>query len=280
MAIYTTSKSGIGGIYPENVIDSELQRLEPIVGPEQIKNRHLFGLSLASQMRDPITGKAIIMSDEVIKDIIEGAISQVELECKIDISPVQRRLKFPFDRNLYENFGHLKLPNRPVASLDKLSVTPANQQDVYIVPNEWIEMSHCVRGLIHIVPMTAAFVFGGAVPSATSGGSWFLNVLGSRGWVPAFWQAEFTTGYPGAQIPRVLNELIGTIAAQEILSMLAATYGKSQSHSLGIDGMSQAASSPGPQIFKNRFEELEQKHLRLSKRIKMLYGHSLFSGTI
>ena len=42
MAILTDSKPGVGAVYPSNAIDAELQRLEPMVGPYQIRTRHLF----------------------------------------------------------------------------------------------------------------------------------------------------------------------------------------------------------------------------------------------
>lgn len=277
MAIYTGSKTGIGAVYPENAIDAELSRLEPILTPAQVRNRHLFGLPLVSQMKDPITGKAAVMTDEIIQDVIMGAISQVETNCRIDISPVKRREKFPFDRNLYEAYGYMKLPHRPVTSVDKLSITPANAQDIYVVPVEWIEAAYLARGQVNIIPMTAAFVFGGTVPTSSTGGAFFLAILGNKWWIPAYWQAEYTSGYPDGMVPRIVNELIGTIVAQEILSQLAATFGKSQGHSLGIDGMSQSVSSPGPQVFTTRIQDLEAKKDNLVRKIRNMYGTGFFS---
>lgn len=280
MADYTDSKYGIASVYPENAIDAELSRLEPIIGPDELRTRHIFGIPLVSQMQDPLTKKPFYMTDDMIKDIIEGAINQAEIECKIDISPVQRREKYPFDRNAYESYGYIQTHHRPITNISKLSVTPSNQQDVYIVPLEWIEAAYYVRGQINIIPMTAAFIQGGYVPAGSTGGAFFLAILGNRQWIPAYWQVEYTTGYPNGMVPRIINELIGTIAAQEVLSMLATTYARSQSHSLGIDGMSQSVSTPGGQIFKNRFEELEEKKQRLVRRVKSLYNRKLFSSHV
>lgn len=280
MADYTNSKPGLGATYPENATAAEYQRLEPILGYEQIKTRHLWGIPLFSQMKDPRTGRGEELTKEQVKDIIDGAVQQAEQELHIDISPVQRREKHPFDRNAYESFGFLKVHHRPVFSLDKLSVTPANQIDVYEVPKDWIEMAYAVRGQINIVPMTAAFIQGGFVPAGSTGGAFFLSILGNRQWIPAYWQIEYTSGYKDGQVPRVINELIGTIAAQEILSMLATTYARSQSHSLGIDGLSQSVSTPGPAIFQIRMTELTEKRKRLVKQIKTIYGMNLFSSHV
>lgn len=62
--------------------------------------------------------------------------------------------------------------------------------------------------------------------------------------------------------------------------MLAATYARTNSHSLGIDGLSQSVSTPGPQIFKIRLEELEKKKTALTKKIKAIFGYKIFSGTL
>ena len=280
MAILTNSKPGVGAVYPSNAIDAELQRLEPMVGPYQIRTRHLFGLDLVSKMRDSITKKPMVMTDAIIQDIIIGAISQAETECMIDISPVQRREKYPFDRQAYESFGYIKTLHRPVNSIQKLSVTPANNIDVFTLPLDWVEVAYFHRGQINIIPMTAAFIQGGMVPASTAGGAIFFAIMGNRSWIPAYWQLEYITGYPDSTVPRIVNELIGTIAAQEILSMLAATNAGNNSHSLGIDGLSQSVSTPGPEIYKNRYNELAEKRAGLVKKIKSLYDRKIFSSHV
>jgi len=280
MADYTNSK-GVGGkVFPENAVETEYGRCEPIITPQQLRNRHLLGLALESAMKDPLTGKKIVITDDQIKDIIDGAVQQVEIACHIDISPVRRTEKHPFDRNLYESFGYFKTGHRPVASIDHITVMPANGIAVYELPLDWVETNYAVRGQINIIPQTAAFIQGGYIPSGTSGGAFFLNIMYNKSWVPAYWQIEYTSGFAGGNVPRVLNELIGTVAAMEILSMLAATYARSQSHSLGIDGVSQSVSTPGPQIFRNRYEELDAKRKELAKRVKNLFGQGIFSATL
>jgi hypothetical protein len=280
MAIYTGSKPGIGATFPENAIASELQRLEPILGPDELTTRHLWGIPLVSQMVDPRTRKLIELTPEQVKDIIEGAVAQAESELNICISPVQFREKHAFDRNLYEAYGFVKTLQRPILSLEKLSVTPANGGDVYLVPLEWVENAYYPRGQINIIPMTAAFIQGGYVPTGSAGGAFFLAIMGNRQWLPAYWQLEYTCGYKDGMVPRILNEYIGTIAAIEILSQLAATFARSQSHSLGIDGLSQSVSTPGPQIFKIRIDELKEKRGKLAKQIKRLYGRNIFSSNV
>jgi hypothetical protein len=276
MANFTNSKPA-NHSYPENCVETPYGRLEPILGYDELVNRHLLGIALVSQMLDPLTKKPVAITPDKVKDIIDGAIQQAELELKIDIFPVKRSEKYPFDRFLYDSFGHFVVRNRPVMSVDKVSVTPSNGQDVYVLPLEWLEMANAVRGQINIIPMTAAFVQGGIVPANPAGGQMFLQIMGNRGWIPAYWLIDYTSGFPDGMVPRIINEFIGTVAAMEILSQLAATYARAQSHSLSLDGQSQSVSGPGPNLFKVRMDELEAKRKKLMKQIKNQFNRQIFA---
>jgi hypothetical protein len=278
MADYSNSKEAVGAAYPENAIQTTFPDLEPLITVQQLKDRHLFGVSLYGA-KDPSTGKAAPLNDSILSDLIAGAVSAAELQLKIDIFPKKRREKQPFDINLYNSFGYLQLNHMPCTSIDKLSVNPSNNIDVYVLPKEWIEGAFLVKGQVNIVPLSVAFVQGTTV-SQSSGGAFFLNIMGNRGWVPAFWQCEYTSGFPNGMVPRIINDYIGSRAAFEVLSMLALAFARANSHSLGIDALSQSISTPGPQIFRGRLTELEEKMARIEKKVKMIFGFKLFSGTI
>jgi len=64
--------------------------------------------------------------------------------------------------------------------------------------------------------------------------------------------------FPRGKVPKPVNDLIGTIAAMEILSQLAqrtAIFGVEFEH----DGGSQSVSTPGPEIFTRRMQDLQIK---------------------
>lgn len=280
MSIYTGSKSGPGALYPENAVDADKSRMEPLIDPNQMESRYLWGIPLVSKMKDPVTNRPAKITPEQMQDLIDGAVSTAEAECHIDISPVRRQEKQAFDRNAYESFGFFKTNHRPVATIDKVAVTPASNTDVYSLPLEWVETAYLPRGQVNIIPMTAAFIQGGFTPSGSTGGAFFMSAMGNRSWVPAYWMIEYTSGYKDNMVPRLINDLIGAIVALEILGMLAATYAQTQSHSLGIDGLSQSVSTPGPQIFAVRMQQLEEKRGLLVKKIKKMHGLSLFSSHV
>lgn len=280
MADYSNTKGPPGAVVPDNALESSHSQTEPLLTATQLRQRYLFGLDLRSQMKDPLTGKPQQFTDSVINDIIHGCVSQIETEFRVDIMPIKRRQKFPFDRFEYDSWGFFKLPHTPVAAIDKLTITPANGLDVYEIPKDWIETAYLMYGQVNIIPIGIGSVYQGLIASTPVNGAWFLSALQFTNWLPAYWQFEYTTGYPNGQVPRVVNEMIGCLAAMEILGMLGTTYAKAQSYSLGIDGMSQSISTPGPNIFQVRIEALKEKYDKLGKRLRGFYNQKIFTDTI
>lgn len=284
MANFENSKAG-PKLYPVTATETDYQRLEPLLGPEQLSRRFLMGIDLSSQMKDPFTGKALRWTPEMVNDIIDGAMQTAEAETGAWLRPVVFKEKHPFDRFAYKSFGFFQLRNTPASRIISLGVVPPNGESVYSMPLEWVETAYLSRGQINIIPMTAAVVGGssttGIFPGqSANGGAFYLTVVQQAGWVPAYWEVEYIAGYCDGQMPRIVNDLIGTIAASDILSMLATTYAKTQSHSLGVDGLSQSHSSPGPQIFKQRLDELIARRALLVKKIKSMVGRKVFSSVI
>lgn len=276
----TDTKSVIGSPYPENGVEAEWSDLEPILGPKELKERFLFGIPLVSRIKDPRTGQAEAMTDEQLKTYIEGALRKAEAEAHIDISPVRRKEKHPFDMNHYRSFGYFVTKHKPATRLLDFTVAPSNGSTIFRMPMQWIETANMARGQINVIPMTAAWIPGGYLSTDPAGATMFLLLMGNRSWLPAFWQIDYISGFPDTMVPRYINDLIGTIAAMEILSMLAATYAQVQSHSLSIDGLGQSVSTPGPQVFKPRIDDLKEERVKIAKKLKKKFGQALFSGTL
>jgi hypothetical protein len=282
MADYTTSKGlpDNGATFPENAIASPWGRMEALLTPDQLVTRFLFGIPLVSRMKDPRTNQPMVITNEMLNDYIRLAVDTAEVECSIDIMPVQYSEKFAFDKAEYDQFGYFKATHKPVHSIEKLAVTPSDNIDVFIVPLEWIETTFLTYGQINIIPLTLAITSTGITNSQAGGGSVFLNILGQKPWVPAFWGIKYTTGFKDGMVPTVINDLIGAIAAMRVLSMLAATYARSNSTSLSIDGMSQSISTPGPQVFKVRLDELAEQRKMLTKKVKKMFQMAFVVGNV
>ena len=282
MADYTNSKPGIGALYPSGAVASGWDRLEPLVTAEQLRNLHLFGIPLVSANKDPITKKAQVMTDELIDQKISESVALAEAELGMQIFPCQHKEKYPFDKAEFQSLGYFKLRNRPVSSVEKLSVVPANEISVFDVPGDWIDVGGLAEGRLAIVPINIAIMAGGGVsPNAmTSGGSWFLSVLGNRNWVSSFWEITYTSGWPDGLVPKMVNQLIACISAMEVLSLIAATFARTTSHSMGIDSISQSISSPAGQMYVQRITELGDRKKMLVGKLKSIFGLKIFSNNV
>lgn len=282
MGDYTYSKPGIGAVYPINAIGDSWGHMEPLITPDQLKARHLFGIPLVSHSVDPITKQRQVMTDPILKDVIERMVGNAELDLQIDIMPRQYKKKHPFDRQAFASLGYMMLENRPVQSLEALTITASNNQDLYGIPPDWVEVAYIHTGQINIVPLTVAYQYGGFMTASpnNAGGSAFLSILGQNPWIPAYWQTVYTTGFPDGKLPTIINELIGIMAAIDVLGLLATTNARNSSHSIGVDGLSQSISTPGPQIYKERIDMLEAQRQRLVNQIRTLFGTKLFTSVI
>ena len=99
-------------------------------------------------------------------------------------------------------------------------------------------------------------------------------------WVPAYWKITYAAGYGNGQLPYVINEYVGAIAAIEVLSNLAAMFARFTSASLGIDGMSQGVSMPGPNLYALRIQELMERRKKLCSQIRAYYDVAIFSDNV
>lgn len=282
MAIHDGNKPLDGAIGPEGAIDSTWGRLEPLITADELKMRHLFGIPLVSPIKNPMTGKPDVMTDFQLDDHISQAVNLAEADTGLVIMPTEIIERHPFDKNEFQSLGFFQLRSKPIHSIQRLSVEVSNRDEVYVVPNDWISVSHLARGQINMIPLNIATVGGGFVPAVTNSGgaAFFLSILGQRAWIASFWRIQFTAGWPEGKLPSVVNQLIGTIAAMEILSMLGAAHAKTTSVSLGIDSMSQSIGTPGPNIYATRLQDLQVKRTSLMKKIKKMGGNLIVSGNL
>lgn len=282
MADYEDSKPTWGSVFPDRAVaGQEFSRVEPLITPAQLKTRHLFGLFLGSFSPNPITKQRDQMTDPIIADYIDMAVAELELETGLTIFPVQYDEKHPFDRNFWAANGHIKVEHRPVASLERFAFTPATGNDIFIVSNDWVDSGQFHKGQINILPIaasTSAQYITGSTYGPNSSSS-YLAVLAGATWIPSLIRVIYTAGFPNAQIPKILNDLIGMQAAINILGMLAATN-QSGSYSLSMDGGSQSVSTPGPEVYNSRIQLLDEKKKQVVRKLKNLYGLNIVSSYV
>lgn len=267
--------------WPPKGKESPWLRTEPLLEPDDLRALHLFGLSLVSQVPDPETGKRERMTNELLKEYIERAVTMAEQLTHATIMPTQYDTKEPFDQSEWRSNGFFRLAVRPIWAIKSLTIQLSNGEDVFTVPKEWIDVGQLYKGQINLMPYVIGSTGSGAVvPAASGAGLAMLQAFGASHWIGSWWHFEVMAGFPDGMVPKVVNDLIGTIAAIDILSMLAATYAQTTGHSIGIDGLSESFSGPGPQVYLQRITDLEKKRDALVGKIKAVVGQKLFAGNV
>lgn len=293
MPIYTGSKkagtadAGLGTQaqqYPEGASATPFSRLEPLLTVEQLKSRHLKGIPLMLRVKGD-DGKPVRFTDAELADYIDQAVTMAEELTHLIIMPTQFQEKLPFSKQDFEAFGYFQLPHKPIASIEALNVTLADNSDVFVFPIEWIETANLIHGQLNIVPLAfqgiegGTGIIGGGL-SAGGGTAVFFNALWNRPWVAALFGITYTAGFRDGLLPKPVNRLIGVIAAMMTLTQIAAAYAHATSVSLGVDGVSQSVGTPGPQRYQVRMEELKAERDELVAKLKKGYGKKIFSTSV
>lgn len=268
MSLYDNSKPALGAVYPINAVATQWQYLEPLIDPEKLKTSFLLGLPL--QFRDPLTGVTTRINDEILKEYIARAVSVVETELQTQITPIQVDEKHAFDKRLYESYGYFRTHYRPVSSIEKLTIRLSNGDNIFEVPAEWIDVGYLQIGQINIIPLVPAYT-NSVNNNTTPGGAVFFNMMTNSYWISSFWCITYTAGFVDMKIPVIFNELIGCVAAMDVLSQLGAMLARTTSSSLSVDGLSQSMSGPGPQLYALRIQQLEDKKQKLIKKLKKMF---------
>ncbi len=283
MASYEDSKDGLGAVAPDGVIESGWQDAEPLITPKRLRSLHLWGVPLVSAIKNPFTGKPDILTDDELKEFIVEAANLAETEIGggyFNIFARQYDERFAYDQKAQESFGYNVLRRRPPSSIESLAIQSSDGVNIWTVPLAWIDTGYLHQGQINILPFAVAAQSGTTVPVTGPVGMGLLPSLFRFNWVPGMWTVRYTAGFKDNSIPKIVNSLIGVVAAMEVLSMLATTYARSSSSSLGIDGLSQSISTPGADLFKPRLEELAQKRGWLIKKIQRQYGLGMWADNV
>lgn len=280
MAIYTDSKEGLGAQVPDGAVETAWDDTEPLITPSKVRRLHLFGIPLVSGIKNPLTGKADIIDDALIADLVTEAVTLVEAETGLELFPRQHKERHPYDQKAADSFGFAVLRHRPVRSVEQLAIVSSDGSVVWDVPLAWLETGNLHQGQINMLPFAVATAAGVAIPQTGPVAMGLLPSLFRFNWVPALWTATYTTGFKAGALPRVLNHLVGVVTAMELLAMLAATYARTSSSSLGIDGLSTSVSTPGGDLFTPRLTELGEKRKWMVAKIKRLFNLGFFVDNV
>jgi hypothetical protein len=262
-------------VYPVHAQQTSglLTRCEPLLGVDKFKSQFLKGIPLRMRNGD-------VLTDVDLTEKLNWAMNKAELDIGSTILREAFMHKVPFDYVLYKSYIHIMAEKGPIISLEGLAIVSADNNNIFTVPSTWVECTNFSKRLINVIPLLAAYgvnQVGGAVGNA---GIAFLTVMDGLQFVPAYWQINYTAGLSNreGQVPTAVNELIGIIAAIDVLSQVAATF-IYNSQSQSQDGISQSSSGPGPNVYVRRIEDLEARRAIIKKQLKSIFSTRYMVGS-
>jgi hypothetical protein len=249
-----TSRTGLYPVWAKDGEDSTrtFERYMPLPTPTNLKDRALFGIPLTSAL----TGQTI--SDETIKHYIDSAISELEHELDLYITPVTFEEKHDYNRHEFNwNYNYLKLNHPNVIVVEEVQLSFSNDQTnlgfvqfpmehVHVMPQE---------GVIQLVPAFGTSL-SGFLLSAFSGTQFHaLRAIGLENF-PGAVRVKYQAGFEQDKIPAAIVSLIENLAAHKLLTFIGPLIFPHTSVGVSMDGVSQSVGTPGPQFLAARIKDL------------------------
>lgn len=249
-----TDRQGIFPVWAKDGQDvtSKFERYGAIPTPTQLKSRALFGVPLKSAL----TGEEI--TDDAIKHYIDAAISELEHELDLYITPVTFEEKHDYRRHEFTwNYNYLKLNHPNVISIERVQLSFSNNDEEQGFVNFPLEHVHVMpqEGVMQLVPAFGTSL-SGFLLSAFSGTQFHaLRAIGLNEF-PGAVRVKYTAGFEEDKIPSAMIELIENMAAYKLLTFLGPLIFPHTSVGVSMDGVSQSVGTPGPNFLTNRIKDL------------------------
>jgi hypothetical protein len=251
------SKTDPQGIYPLWAKDGEdvtgkFERYGALPTSADMKARALFGIPLKSQL----TGE--VVSDDTIKHYIDSAISELEHELDIYITPVTFEEKHDYRKHDFTwTYNYLKLNHPNVICIESVELSFSNDAEVGFVdfPLEHVHLMP-QEGVMQLVPAFGTSL-SGFLLSAFSGTQFHALRATGLNEFPGGVRIKYQAGFEENKVPKAVGDLIENMAAYKLLSFIGPLLFPYTSVGVSIDGTSQSVGTPGPQFLSQRIKDLE-----------------------
>lgn len=264
-----TERQGLFPIWAKDGEDicESFERYGSIPTPDELKKRALFGIPLKSQL----TGEEI--TDETLKHYIDSAISELEHELDLYITPVKFEEKHDYRRHEFTwNYNYLKLNHPNVITVERVQLTFSNDEEELGFVDFPLEHVHLMpqEGVIQLVPAFGTSL-SGFLLSAFSGTQFHaLRAIGLENF-PGGVRVDYTAGFEKDRVPAAMIELIENMAAFKLLTFLGPLIFPHTSVGVSMDGVSQSVGTPGPNFLTNRIKDLNEIIEKQKTAIKGYY---------
>jgi len=230
-------------------------RYLPLPDAQTLKETSLFGIPLKSAL----TGQTI--SDATLTGYITKAISRLEHELNIFITPVQFEERHDYDREIWtQQYAWIKLNNAPVLDCQSVQLNFGNgtpMPPLVEFPLEFVYVNG-QEGAIRLVPVLGTST-SGFVLSTFAGAQWMALVAMGVFNFPGAVLVRYRAGFEQDKVPAMISGLIEKMAALMALSALGHLIFPYSSVGIGLDGTSQSVGTPGVQFLTGRIADLKEQ---------------------
>jgi hypothetical protein len=214
---------------PNQISEDAFTEAEPLLTPDQLKARYLFGLDLTDKHGNELP-------PETIQHQINTAISFLQHKLDIVIKPTRFLERYDYRAVDYTEFSFLQLKKRPAVEVHALKAKLANAQHLIDYPKEWFILEK-ESAQLQLSPSTGSY----SSIVTTSGGAYAPLMYGSKESWPHLFEVDYTAGFCADRIPVIINEMIGlqaSIGVFEILGDIVLGSPGIGSESVSMDGAS------------------------------------------
>jgi hypothetical protein len=259
-----------------DAMEGAFKRFAPLPNIEQVRKFALFGLS---NLVSPHVLAEI--DDDFISMYLTSAINEIEMQEGCYISPIKQNQICDYIEGLFTaNHTGIKFSQWPVTDIIsvKLKFTHAmNSEPIqeWEIPPTWVSFRNNKMNIAADISAMRTTSRGG---DGTIFG--YINGYAYQSYRPNMLEVEFVSGFPEDRVPVLLVDLILTITALRMLPDITPILFPISSTSVGIDGVSQSASLPGPNFLNTRIQILDQKRAKLISALRSAHGSNIKITTI
>jgi len=244
--------------FPAFEIEQEeagVERYIALPTPTMMRSTVLFGIPLKSFL----TGD--VVQDSTIQHYIDIAISEIEHELDLYITPVTFNERHDYSRHDFIwSFGRFKVNHGPILDVSKFQLTfnngLAGGVPLVDIPLEFVHVQPQDQS-VQLVPAQGVTISGLIVSIYSGLGFHAFNSQAISQW-PGAINITYRSGFSAGQCPAMISGLIENLAAYKLLSIMGPLIFPHSSTSIGIDGTSQSVGTAGVAFLQNRLADLEK----------------------
>lgn len=251
-----------------------VKRHTPMPTPRDVYDYALMGLPKTF----PLTKEPITV--DMVTPFLNNAITQIEMDTGMSLSPVYYDQAFDYiDGSFEANFSGFKLQQWPATEIVSMQlkfphVTARNPYQTYTIPPAWVSLR---RNRVNVIAAFGAVSIQTDNSNVATAGGIFSYITGfARGaYQPAIVEIKYKAGWDSDKMPTTVSDLIKNKAALYFLQDIAALLFPVAGVSVGIDGVSQSASMPGPSLLVQRIQDLTTRVEKQKNAIAKVMGRTI-----